>query len=46
MESKCHKAELSVFKAWGKEEIIGCKTECTDGNTFFNAGICMVLLGS
>ena len=26
MESKRLKLELSVFKYWGKEEIIGCKS--------------------
>lgn len=31
MECKGHKVELSMLKYWVKEEIIGCKTECTDG---------------
>ena len=30
----------STFKFWGKEEIIGCKTECIDIKTFVKALFC------
>ena len=42
MASKGHSVALSTFKSWGKEEVIGFKTVCTDGKTFVNFVHCKV----
>ena len=42
MSTKGHKIALSTFKSWGKEEIIGYKSECIDGKTSVNFVYCKV----
>lgn len=40
MKNKGHKVELSTFKSWRKEEIVGCTAESRNGKTFLNAMFC------